>query len=492
MSSTHCLLVDRRGDDGAGAGVRAAAPADAARAAGPDAPRARSTPRSIAASSRASPASGPKGSSRDEQYALAREELERRLLRDVADDADGRRDAARHRARTAIVIAIALPVLAFGVYALFGEPARARRRGRSRRTARPTRRPALRPPRGSRPPSRPQSRATAAPGCCSRAWISRPTAIADAAQAYGKGARRLAEDRAPTPASGANTPTRSAWRRAARLAGQPRELVQRALALDPAHPKALEMAGSAAFEQRDYAAAVRLLAGAAGAAARRIPASSASWPRRSPAPSGSRSPPAQRRRPADERDRRRAAGVIVIGGGISGLAAAFGLQQRGAAVEVLEANARAGGVIGTQRRDGALYETGPNSALDTSPLINELLDALAIRGERADASAVAATRFIVRGGRLIPLPTVPRRLPHDPGVLAAREAAPAARAVHRARAGGRRGIDRRVRAPPPRHRVPRLRDRPVRRPASMPAIRSGSRCRPRFRACTRWSRSTAA
>jgi oxygen-dependent protoporphyrinogen oxidase len=102
-----------------------------------------------------------------------------------------------------------------------------------------------------------------------------------------------------------------------------------------------------------------------------------------------------------------AADVVVIGGGISGLAAAFGLRQRGATVEVLEAGARAGGVIGTRRRDGALYETGPNSALDTSPLINELLDALALRGERADASAVAATRFIVRGGRLIPLPMSP-------------------------------------------------------------------------------------
>jgi cytochrome c-type biogenesis protein CcmH len=39
------------------------------------------------------------------------------------------------------------------------------------------------------------------------------------------------------------------------LAGKPRELVMRALALNPAHPKALEMAGSAAYEQRDFAAA---------------------------------------------------------------------------------------------------------------------------------------------------------------------------------------------------------------------------------------------
>jgi oxygen-dependent protoporphyrinogen oxidase len=99
--------------------------------------------------------------------------------------------------------------------------------------------------------------------------------------------------------------------------------------------------------------------------------------------------------------------VVVVGAGISGLATAFLLQRRGARVSVLEAGPRAGGVIGTVHRDDALYEIGPNSALDTSPLINELLDALAIRGERVEASAVAATRFIVRGGRLIALPTSP-------------------------------------------------------------------------------------
>ncbi len=41
------------------------------------------------------------------------------------------------------------------------------------------------------------------------------------------------------------------------LAGRPRELVAQALAQDPAHPRALEMAGSAAFEERDFAAAAR-------------------------------------------------------------------------------------------------------------------------------------------------------------------------------------------------------------------------------------------
>lgn len=41
------------------------------------------------------------------------------------------------------------------------------------------------------------------------------------------------------------------------LAGAPYEQVQRALAIAPAHPRALEMAGSAAFEQRDFATALR-------------------------------------------------------------------------------------------------------------------------------------------------------------------------------------------------------------------------------------------
>lgn len=99
--------------------------------------------------------------------------------------------------------------------------------------------------------------------------------------------------------------------------------------------------------------------------------------------------------------------AVVVGAGISGLTAAFRLQQRGLTVEVLEAAPRAGGVIGTRSRDGFLFEAGPNSTLDTTPLIDALLADLGIAAERRDASAVAATRFIVRDGRLVALPTSP-------------------------------------------------------------------------------------
>src|SRR6266545_1776582 len=100
--------------------------------------------------------------------------------------------------------------------------------------------------------------------------------------------------------------------------------------------------------------------------------------------------------------------VVVIGAGVSGLAAAFGLRKRGYDVEVLEASPNAGGVIGTRRRDGFLFETGPNSTLDTTPLIRELLRDVGVESERANANAIADTRFIVRDGKLTPLPTSPR------------------------------------------------------------------------------------
>jgi len=99
--------------------------------------------------------------------------------------------------------------------------------------------------------------------------------------------------------------------------------------------------------------------------------------------------------------------TIVIGAGISGLAVAHGLSKRKRSQLVLESGPRAGGVIGTGRRDGFLYELGPNSTLDTTPLINELLEDLGIADERVDASTVASTRYVVRGGNLVALPTSP-------------------------------------------------------------------------------------
>jgi len=90
--------------------------------------------------------------------------------------------------------------------------------------------------------------------------------------------------------------------------------------------------------------------------------------------------------------------TIVVGAGISGLATAHRLRKLSRSVAIVDAGAVAGGVIGTRRRDGFLYELGPNSTLDTTPLINALLSDLGIANERVDCR-VAARRVGVHGAK---------------------------------------------------------------------------------------------
>ncbi|MCU0896489.1 MAG: protoporphyrinogen oxidase [Burkholderiales bacterium] len=99
--------------------------------------------------------------------------------------------------------------------------------------------------------------------------------------------------------------------------------------------------------------------------------------------------------------------AIVAGAGISGLTLAWELHRAGYRVRVLEAASRTGGAIGTTREAGALVEAGPNSMLETSPLIAKLVGEVGLSGERVEANSAAKKRFILRDGRLIPVPTSP-------------------------------------------------------------------------------------
>src|SRR5690349_20548630 len=94
--------------------------------------------------------------------------------------------------------------------------------------------------------------------------------------------------------------------------------------------------------------------------------------------------------------------VVVIGGGISGLACSLRLQELGAPVTLLEEGDRPGGLIGTEERQGFLFESGPQSFQGTETLLG-LIGKLGIEGELCKADP-RAPRFVLRGGRLRKIP----------------------------------------------------------------------------------------
>ncbi|HTQ50772.1 MAG TPA: protoporphyrinogen oxidase [Candidatus Acidoferrales bacterium] len=96
--------------------------------------------------------------------------------------------------------------------------------------------------------------------------------------------------------------------------------------------------------------------------------------------------------------------VAIIGAGITGLTAAFYLKRRGIPVTVYEAGGRVGGVIQSIRRDGFLAECGPNTLLETSPKIAQLVRDAGLVSRRLDSDPKAGARFLVRYQRPIEMP----------------------------------------------------------------------------------------
>ena len=96
--------------------------------------------------------------------------------------------------------------------------------------------------------------------------------------------------------------------------------------------------------------------------------------------------------------------VAIIGGGITGLTAAFRLQSRGVPVTIYESSARVGGVIQTICRAGFLAECGPNTILETSPIIRELVRDLRLESQRLYSDPTAKNRYVVRDGKLTAVP----------------------------------------------------------------------------------------
>ncbi|QZA32990.1 protoporphyrinogen oxidase [Hydrogenibacillus sp. N12] len=107
--------------------------------------------------------------------------------------------------------------------------------------------------------------------------------------------------------------------------------------------------------------------------------------------------------------------VVVVGGGLAGLAAAYALSPAAGApwrlpaerlpeVVVVERSPRFGGKIDTVRRDGYVIERGPDSFLARKPAARRLVAALGLDGEAVGTGPEGRGAYVFFRGRLHPLP----------------------------------------------------------------------------------------
>jgi len=92
--------------------------------------------------------------------------------------------------------------------------------------------------------------------------------------------------------------------------------------------------------------------------------------------------------------------VVVLGAGISGLTTAYLLHKDGYDVTVLEKKNKVGGSIETVTENGLLFDRGPNSALETTPLIAQLVEELDLAEQFVYANKKGNKRYILRNNQL--------------------------------------------------------------------------------------------
>jgi oxygen-dependent protoporphyrinogen oxidase len=97
----------------------------------------------------------------------------------------------------------------------------------------------------------------------------------------------------------------------------------------------------------------------------------------------------------------------VVGAGISGLSIAFWLRKRGIDSTVFESTYRTGGSIVTEKKSKFLIDLGPNSTLETSPIISKLISDAGIENKKCYANEASNNRYILRNGKLHALPMSP-------------------------------------------------------------------------------------
>lgn len=194
----------------------------------------------------------------NEQYAQDRDEIERRLLEDTKSEKSEKRTAtaAATARNTAYALGLGIPLVAIVFYLNVGSPKSI--------TGAPVESSAT----SSRPAERTQAQIEANVAALAQRLQSNPadaegwTMLARSYSSMGKfaeasGAYAKATELTPNDADlWADYAFVSAMANGRNLEGRPQELIERALQADPENAKALQLAGSAAFQAKDYKKAV--------------------------------------------------------------------------------------------------------------------------------------------------------------------------------------------------------------------------------------------
>ncbi|MZH42439.1 MAG: protoporphyrinogen oxidase [Nitrospinae bacterium] len=101
--------------------------------------------------------------------------------------------------------------------------------------------------------------------------------------------------------------------------------------------------------------------------------------------------------------------IIIIGGGIAGLAAAFRIQKEissGSDLEciLLEGADRFGGKIATERSDGFVIERGPDSFISQKPAAIQFCQQLGIGDSLVSTNPETPNTYVYTGGKLVTMP----------------------------------------------------------------------------------------
>lgn len=96
--------------------------------------------------------------------------------------------------------------------------------------------------------------------------------------------------------------------------------------------------------------------------------------------------------------------AVIIGGGITGLSAAYYLNKAGYRATLIEKSPTLGGVIRTERMQGCLLETGPDSFMAAKPWAMELIREVGLADQVINSKDHLRVTYVVKNGKLVPLP----------------------------------------------------------------------------------------